>query len=171
MEHWKLRRWLWLGKGRLGSDAVLWGERILGRSQLDATARLGATKLDTMQNPLLDPFNVAANRFSVFLPARLGAAPRERGWVERLVEEHRPAQAVGEIIYVHPRMRIGVQASIGFDSVVGCWPSGITLNEARLGRATVLPSANPGGPQARIGRTARLTAGDRPARPPREVCQ
>jgi len=163
LEHWRLRRWLWLGKGRLGSDTELWGETILKRSQLDSTAQLGVTKLDTTANPLLDPFNRDANRFSVFLPARLGADSRERGWIARLIEDHRPAQAAAQIIYVHPRMRIGVQASIGFDSVVGCWPSGVTLDEARLGRATVLPSGNPGGPQARIGKTARLTAGKPPA--------
>lgn len=163
LEHWRLRRWLWLGKGRLGSDAELWGESILGRSQLDSTAQAAVTRLDTTRNPLLDPFNRDAHRFSVFLPAWLGATARERGWVDRLIDEHRPAQALAQVIYVHPRMRIGVQASIGFDSVVGCWPSGVTLDEARLGRATVLPSGNPEGVQARIGRTARLTAGAKPA--------
>jgi hypothetical protein len=58
-------------------------------------------------------------------------------------------------------MRIGIQASIGFDSVVGCWPEGILLDAARLGRATVL-SAGPNvdvGPrlgQARVGAAARI---------------
>jgi phage tail-like protein len=156
LEHWKLRRWLWLGKGKLGSDSVLWGEKLLGRSQLNATARLDATKLDTTGNPLTDPFAVAANRFSLFLPACYVTDPRRKGQVRRLVDEQSPAGVLSNIVAVHARMRIGIQASIGFDSVVGCWPSGITVNEARLGRGTVLSSTNPGGITARIGRTARL---------------
>jgi phage tail-like protein len=162
LEHWKLRRWLWLGKGRLGSDAVLWGETILGRSQLDNTARAGGTRLDITRNPLVDPFNQAANRFSIFLPARHVADGRRGGQIRRLIDEHRPAGAIATIVPVHARMRIGIQASIGFDSVVGCWPSGVTLDQARLGRGTVLSGTNPGGVTARIGRTARL----QPARPP-----
>jgi phage tail-like protein len=156
LEHWKLRRWLWLGKGKLGSDAVLWGEKLLGRSQLNATARLDATRLDTTSNPLTDPFAIAANRFSVFLPARYVTDARRKGQVRRLVDEQSPAGVLSNIVAVHARMRIGVQASIGFDSVVGCWPSGITMDEARLGRGTVLSGTNPGGVTARIGRTARL---------------
>jgi len=156
LEHWKLRRWLWLGKGKLGADAVLWGEKLLGRSQLDGTARAGVTRLDTTGNPLTDPFAMAANRFSVFVPARHASDGRRRNQIRRLIDEHRPADALAKIVPVHARMRIGIQASIGFDSVVGCWPSGITLDDARLGRGTVISGTNPGGVAARIGRTARL---------------
>ena len=39
LEHFKLRRWLFVGAGRLGDQAVLWGKRIVNRSQLDDTAR------------------------------------------------------------------------------------------------------------------------------------
>jgi phage tail-like protein len=34
LEHFKLRRWLFAGAGRLGDDSVLWGQRIVNRSQL-----------------------------------------------------------------------------------------------------------------------------------------
>jgi len=65
---------------------------------------------------------------------------------------------------VEPRFRIGIQSMIGFDSAIGCYPEGgITLSEARLGKATVLsgegalsPSLSVGR-QARIGTTTRLT--------------
>jgi hypothetical protein len=163
LEHWKLRRWLWLGKGKLGSDAQLWGEKLLGRSQLDGTARTGVTKLDTTRNPLTDPFNIAANRFSIFLPARSVSDSRAQKQIRRLIDEHRPADALAIVVPVHARMRIGIQASIGFDAVVGCWPSGITLSEDKLGRGTVLSGANPGGVTARIGRTARLQSAPRRA--------
>lgn len=159
LEHWKLRRWLFLGHGRLGNAAELWGEKILRRSQLDGTAQLGATRLDTTRNPLLDPFNRDAHRFSVFLPAHMGRSGSDRATLDRVVGEHRPAHTSAQIIYVAPRMRIGIQASLGLDSVVGCWPSGVTLDSAQLGRGTILSGGNPGGSASRIGRTARLLRG------------
>jgi phage tail-like protein len=163
LEHWRVRRWLWLGKGRLGSDAVLWGETLLSRSQLGQTAQLGATRLDTSRNPLLDPFNAAANRFSLFLPARFVATGPQRAQLGRLVDEHRPADALASIVPVHARMRIGIQASIGFDTVIGCWPSGVTLDAAQLGRGTVLSGEGPGPRASRIGKSLRLQPARLPA--------
>jgi phage tail-like protein len=157
LEHWKLRRWLFLGQGRLGDAAVLWGSRILGRSRLDETARTGATRLDAVRDPLRDPFHENAHRISVFLPARAVATPAGRGAAMRLLAENKPAHVEARIIAVHPRMRIGVQASLGFDAVIGCWPSGITLGEAALGRGTVLSSAmGRGVATPRLGHDARL---------------
>jgi hypothetical protein len=53
---------------------------------------------------------------------------------------------------------------IGFDSVVGCWPEGASLDvHSRLGRATVLGPGHDGGPafavgtESRVGTTTRLT--------------
>ena len=39
LEHFKLRRWLFAGRGRLGDDSMLWGQRIVNRSQLGGSAR------------------------------------------------------------------------------------------------------------------------------------
>ena len=82
LEHFKLRRWLFLGAGRLGDQAVLWGKRIVNRSQLDDTARADRTQLLTAQDPLRDPFHVYAYKFSVFVPAsfpRIGYRPQGAG--------------------------------------------------------------------------------------------
>ena len=167
LEHWKLRRWLWLGKGRLGSDAVLWGEKILGRSRLNETARADVTRLDSTRNPLTDPFNQSANRFSVFVPAHSIADSRTKAQLHRLIEDQRPADALAIVVPVHARMRIGIQACIGFDSVVGCWPQGVTLDQAELGRGTVLSGRTPGKPTQTIGQTSRIQPPPRP-RPARE---
>ena len=64
LEHWKIRRWLFLGAGRLGDAAVLWGETIMGRSQLGNTAQLGATRLDLSRAAVADPFNADAYAFT-----------------------------------------------------------------------------------------------------------
>src|SRR5262249_2641344 len=45
LEHFKLRRWLLLGAGKIGDQAVLWGQRIINRSQLNSHAQIGQMKL------------------------------------------------------------------------------------------------------------------------------
>jgi phage tail-like protein len=162
LEHWKIRRWLFLGAGRLGNAAVLWGETIMGRSQLGNTAQAGVTRLDTSRRAVSDPFNFAAHAFTVFVPGGLARTAASQAAVQRMVDAEKPAWTKATLRFVLPRMRIGIQASIGFDSVVGCWPEGVLLERARLGRATVLGRAANSDPGPRVGRT-RLGAATRAA--------
>jgi phage tail-like protein len=161
LEHWKIRRWLFLGAGRLGDAAVLWGETIMGRSQLDNTARLGATRLDTTRAAVTDPFNADAYAFTVFVPGGLARSQSMRGAVQRLLDGEKPAWSQAKLRFVLPRMRIGIQACVGFDSVIGCWPEGVLLDAARLGRASVLGAgpnvdAGPRVGRSRVGAGARI---------------
>jgi phage tail-like protein len=161
LEHWKIRRWLYLGAGRLGDAAVLWGQSIMGRSQLDNNAQAGVTRLDTSGAATLDPFNADAYAFTVFVPGGLARTAQQKASVRRLIDQERPAWTQAKLRFVLPRMRIGIQASIGFDAVVGCWPEGVLLNDARLGKATVLSAApnvdrGPRVGQTRIGAAMRI---------------
>ncbi|MEX2500625.1 MAG: phage tail protein [Wenzhouxiangellaceae bacterium] len=161
LEHFKLRRWLFLGAGRLGDQSRLWGHRIVNRSRLggpqtDGNARLGVSQLKTAQDPFRDPFHVYAHRFSVFVPACFGRSPRRRKGLERLIELEKPAHTAHQLIFVEPRFRIGVQSMIGYDAVVGCYPEGVVLNQAGLGKASVLGARVTGGPQLRVGQNARI---------------
>ncbi|MGR9072443.1 MAG: phage tail protein [Gammaproteobacteria bacterium] len=161
LEHFKLRRWLFLDGGRLGDQARLWGERIVNRTRLggeaaDGQGRLGVTRLLTHQDPLRDPFHVYAHIFSVFVPYRCFRSPQARKGLERLLENERPAHTECRIVYVKPRFRIGVQSMIGFDSVIACYEEGHRLDEkTKLGRGTILTSETAGA-GAQIGRTTRL---------------
>jgi phage tail-like protein len=137
LEHFKLRRWLFLGAGRLGDQAVLWGKRIVNRSQLDDTAQTERTQLLTTQDPLRDPFHVHAYKFSVFVPAFFRASDTARKALENILRYGRPAGTTAQLEYVEPRFRIGFQSVIGFDSVVGRYQEVVTLNDMQLGRATV----------------------------------
>jgi phage tail-like protein len=180
LEHFKLRRWLYVGAGRLGDDAMLWGRRIVNRSQLSGAthtgnARLGlldcppdsapATKLLSTPDPLRDPFHVYAHKFTVFVPARVKMRDWQRRGLERLLAEESPAHTQWDIEYVEPRFRVGVQALIGFDSVIARVPRGIRLNDNRLGQGTVVPPdlGRPPlvGINARVGETTRLTRSHR----------
>lgn len=160
VEHWKLRRWLFLGAGRLGDAAVLWGDTIMGRSQLGNTAQLGATRLDTTREAVLDPFNKDAYAFTVFVPGGLARTASARAAVQRALNGEAPAWSAAKLRFVLPRMRIGIQSCIGFDTVIGCWPEGVLLNQAELGRGTVLSAAPNVDPGPRLGRS-RLGPGAR----------
>ncbi|PWT82056.1 MAG: hypothetical protein C5B44_02785 [Acidobacteria bacterium] len=160
LEHFKLRRWLFLGAGRIGDQAVLWGKRIANRSQLNDGAQLGRSQLRTIQDAFRDPFHYYAHKFTVFVPACYRATEANRKSLENLLRNSRPAATVAQIEYVEPCFRIGFQSMIGFDSVIGRYPGGVTLNETPLGRASVLtkPPHKQGGPSLEIGNQSRIGA-------------
>lgn len=159
LEHFQLRRWLFLGLGRLHDQAVLWGRGIVNRSQLgDQHAQVGQTQLIMRQDPLHDPFHVYAHQFSIFVPAWVGKDDRERKGLENLLKSDSPAHAKWTIHYVEPRFRIGFQSMIGLDAVVGRYPLGVRMQEARLGQGTVLgPAPDESGTVAfRVGKVSRI---------------
>lgn len=158
LEHFKLRRWLFVGAGRLGDQAVLWGRRIVNRSQLGENAQVSVTQLKTTQDPFRDPFHVYAHKFSVFVPASYGRLSRERRVLENLIQAEKPAHTQLQLVFVEPRFRIGFQSMIGLDAVIGCYPEGVTLGATPLGPASVL-SEGPqrrGAPTLRVGQQARI---------------
>lgn len=158
LEHFRLRRWLFAGEGRLGGQSVLWGKRIVNRTQLNETAQVGGTQLIDTGDPLRDPFHVYAHKFSVFIPAARARTDAQRATLQRLIALSKPAHTVAQLELVEPRFRIGFQSSIGFDSVVGCYPKGFSLDSEPLGVATVLAGANEkeGSPTLDIGQQSRI---------------
>ena len=159
LEHLQLRRWLFLGLGRLHDQAVLWGRQIVNRSQLgEQHTQADRIQLIMRQDPVRDPFHVYAHKFSVFVPARIAKDDAERKGLENLLKFESPAHTRWTIHYVEPRFRIGFQSTIGLNAVVARYPQGVRLEEARLGQGTVLSPA-PGleGSQSfSIGKAARI---------------
>ncbi|UIF91180.1 hypothetical protein [Cupriavidus sp. UYPR2.512] len=193
LEHYLLRRWLFLGFGRLSDNARLWGERIVNRGRLgtgappaampgcplpagagaddcepcvgashagrhgaaspDESARIGVTQLKTAQDPWRDPFHVYAHKLSVFVPAACVREPALARALAQLLKADVPAHVQATLVPVEPRFRIGVQAMLGLDAVIGYRAAPVTLDAMKLGRATVLGSADrDGGARAlRVG--------------------
>jgi phage tail-like protein len=156
LEHFKLRRWLFVGEARLGEQSVLWGHRIVNRTQLDETARVGRTQLIGTGDPVRDPFHLYAHKFSVFIPAACARRDDQRVAIERLISLGKPAHTAHQLQLVEPRFRIGFQSSIGLDSVVGCYPQGFTLGQHQLGRDTVLGREQSNRPALQIGTQSRI---------------
>lgn len=159
LEHWRLRRWLFVGAAKLGDESMLWGKAIVNRSRLDDGARAGVTRLITEQDPYRDPFHVYASTYTVFLPACVASDATARKGLENLLRDESPAHTRWHLELVGPRFRIGVQSMIGYDSVVGRYPKEqVTLDSSTLGRSTILggPSDEARGPSMRVGSTARI---------------
>jgi len=158
LEHFKLRRWLFVGGAQLGERAILWGKRIVNRTQLNETAQVGGTQLIDAGDPVRDPFHVYAHKFSVFIPAACARTDSQQKALEQIILLNKPAHTVHQLEFVEPRFRIGFQSSIGLNSVVGRYPKGFTLDEHRLGYDTLMgePPEKEGGPTLEIGRQSRI---------------
>jgi len=159
LEHYQLRRWLFLGEGRLGDASLLWGSRIVNRSQLGANAQAGVSQLLTTPDPFHDPFLKFSNQFTVFVPASTGKSDQRRRSLINLLEGEKPAHTQYQIEYVSPRMRIGFQSMIGLDAVVARYPSGFKVGQ-KLGQNSVIGGSHTqGGPSWTIGRSSLIGAG------------
>jgi phage tail-like protein len=159
LEHWRLRRWLFVGGARLGDESMLWGKAIVNRSRLDDGARADVTRLITEQDPYRDPFHTYASTYTIFLPACFARDATARKGLENLLRDESPAHTRWHLELVEPRFRIGVQSMIGYDSVIGCYPKErVTLDSSTLGRSTILggPPDDGRGPSMRVGSTARI---------------
>jgi phage tail-like protein len=167
LEHYRLRRWLHAGIGRLGDDSRLWGASLVDRSQLGTNAQVGVTQIVSTPDPLRDPFHVYAHRFSVFVPANVRQCPAVDRALNLLLARETPAHAEVNVEYVAPRFRVGQQAMVGLDSVVARTPSGVSLVPGTLpsdgpavplGQGSVLSGAPNAGKSPRVGQT-RVGAG------------
>ncbi len=161
LEHFQLRRWLFVGQGRLGDQAVLWGRRIVNRAQLSVGATLDRSQLVRTQDPYRDPFHVYASRFSVFVPASFATSPQRRKALETLLHVESPAHTCFQLEFVAPRFRIGTQSMIGYDTVVARPPAPITLRDATLGAASLVAPSGSGGPSMDVGGRTLVGVGTR----------
>ena len=160
LEHFQLRRWLALDHARLSDAAKLWGARIVNRSRLESQttslaggstdgAQLGVTQLTTSQDPYRDPFHVYAHRLSIFVPAACARRPALAQAFQQLVDSERPAHVQANVVFVEPRFRVGVQAMLGLDAVIGVRTAPTVLDTMELGRGTVLAAAGDNGARPR----------------------
>jgi phage tail-like protein len=158
LEHFRVRRWLYLGQGRLGERSMLWGQRIVNRSQLNMNAQAGVTQLVARPDPLHDPFASHAHQFTVFVPACVRDDDAGRKALENLLAGESPAHTRWYVEYVEPRFRIGVQSTLGFDAVIAAPPPVHALGGQRLGGGVLGESqaAQAGGRTWQAGVKGRL---------------
>jgi phage tail-like protein len=158
LEHFQLRHWTFLGnRAALGSRTQLWGRCITARMQLDGGSRIGQSAISGVSDPLHDPFLVYAHKFTIFVPASALASQAVEAAVRALVESEKPAYTQYTLAVVQPRLRLGVQSTLGLDFVIGAH-SRLGLNEnANLGFDSLLgcPADEKNLPLA-VGRRSRV---------------
>jgi UDP-3-O-[3-hydroxymyristoyl] glucosamine N-acyltransferase len=107
-------------------------------------------------DPKLDLFNKYAYQFLVVVPRWPGAGDADQQSLEQIIEMAKPAHTVAQFQWAEPRLRIGLQALIGVDTVIGKYPVGVIEGQGKLGYDTVLgtPGAKASGME--IGRRSTI---------------
>lgn len=103
----------------LDGTVRLWSRDFYKRLQLTSYSQLGYFRLTGTPEPVLEPFDWGANRFTVFFPASPYSVAETSHKVQQVLEREKPAHTQAELCPVLPRLRVGVQATIGADAVVG----------------------------------------------------
>ncbi len=145
LEEFKLRRWAFLGGRALGDQTMLWGRRIVDRLEIGENSTIGSFRITDVGDPVRDPFHVYAHRFTVFFPAACATDDAGRRAVERMIQLTKPAHTIHQLEFVEPRLRIGVQATIGLDTAIGRYPDSTREGVSVIGRDAVL-GERPGQP-------------------------
>lgn len=156
------RQWLYLGQsGWGGREGHLWGSGIVGRLQLSQQSQVGHFALGAPGDPLHDPFAVTAHRFTVYYRTQDLPDPAGARRLAALVDQEKPAHTQARLVAVAPRLRVGVQATVGVDTQIGGYPRAVLGRQTILNYNSILPRA----PERaevesvwQVGRTARLGA-------------
>jgi phage tail-like protein len=161
LEMFRLRRWLVLNNTTLGDCSTVFGTDVMKRLEVGVNSTIGNFQLIDYGEPSLDLFNAYAFQFLVVVPRWAGATTSDEQALQQIIDMASPAFTVGTLQWAEPRMRVGVQAFIGVDTVIGRYPLGVIEGQGQLGYDTVLgnPSDEAIKPPLGVGRTTRLGCG------------
>ena len=124
IEHFRLRQLIILSDKpeagtALGAGSRLWSRDYYQRLQLGVYSRVGYFELTGEPEPDVEPLAWGANEFTVFFdcdPYQVSATKRN---VSQVVEREKPAYTKAHYAPVFPRMRVGVQSTLGVDTRIG----------------------------------------------------
>jgi phage tail-like protein len=160
VEHFKLRRLPILTAGPALSDGTrLWSKDFYKRLQLSVNSRIGDFQLVSDPPPDVEPLNQDANQFTVlFLADAYGSGDSEQR-ISQVVEREKPVHTQAAICPMLSRFRVGVQSTVGIDSVVG-GISYLTLSRtSTLGYDSILSCSQPEQKLRELGLTPRPVVG------------
>lgn len=125
IEGWRERQRLTLsseGAAMLSGCAPLWSPSAVGRLHLGEFAREGEARLVSTGDPEHEIFQEFAHRFRVFVPSSWVQTAKDEEMVRRALGEEKPAHTSYDLCLVEPRFRIGLQSTLGVDTIVGARP-------------------------------------------------
>jgi phage tail-like protein len=126
-----------------GCCATTIGSAVVGEAGPLPVAKLG--------EPL---FLDTAHRFTVFLPAYRAQDGALVAEVRRVIGAEKPAHTDYHLCLIAPDLRVGFQATVGVDTIVGGPPTPLRLDATRLGVETTLQGT--AGNAARVGQAASV---------------
>lgn len=158
LEMFRLRRWLIVNQSTLGDCSSVFGSEVMQRLQVGTNSTIGKFRLIDYGDPNLDLFNEYANQFLVIVPRWPGAGDSDLESLKQIVQITQPAHTLATIQWAEPRLRVGIQAFVGVDTIVGKYPVGVIEGQGALGYDTVLgvPGEQNEGPSMQVGRNARV---------------
>ena len=120
LEYYRLRNWTALPlEGGLSQGARLWSSNFYARLQVGISSTIGAFQLTNAPEPGSEPYDWGANQFSVSFPANPYTAQSTTALVEKILNREKPAHTQAFLCPIFPRLRVGVQATLGVDAYVG----------------------------------------------------
>jgi phage tail-like protein len=163
VEHFRLRQLLILSDGgpsastaapyvpQLGATTMcgggrLWSREYYQRLQVGVYSRIGYFRLTGEPEPGLEPLAWGANEFSVFFDCEPYEVRDKQKKVAQVVEREKPAYTKANYCPVLPRMRVGVQSTLGVDSRIGVITPLLLGTTGTLGYDSILgcDTAGPG---------------------------
>jgi hypothetical protein len=158
LEMFRLRRWLIVNGSTLGNDTSVFGNSVMNRLQVGVNSQVGSFQLFDYGDPQFDLFNKYAYQFLVVVPRWPGATDADRQNLQQIIDTAKPAHTLGQLQWAEPRLRIGLRAFVGIDTVIGQYPVGVIEGQGKLGYDTVLgsPAEEDARPSLRIGQKSTI---------------
>lgn len=124
IEHFRLRQLIILADKpeagtALGAGTRLWSRDYYQRLQLGVYSRVGYFELTGEPEPDLEPLAWGANEFTVFFDCEPYQVSATKQNVSQVVEREKPVYTKAHYAPVFPRMRVGVQSTLGVDTRIG----------------------------------------------------
>lgn len=147
--------WQATGNSILGTTTMLASAQPQG-AVVGATATLDYSHLITNQDFGAPLFDDLAHQFNVQVyRSHLGCAGT-LSKIKAVIEREKPAHTAYHLCIIEPRLRIGFQARVGIDAVVGGQRGQMKLDEAMIGEETALGGEASGRiGDSRVGVTTR----------------
>lgn len=124
IEHFRLRQLIILSDAPntgtvLGAGTRLWSRDYYRRLQVGVYSRVGYFDLTGEPEPDLEPLAWGANEFTLFFDCDPYQVTATQQKVAQVVEREKPAYTKANYAPVFPRMRVGVQSTLGVDTRIG----------------------------------------------------
>jgi phage tail-like protein len=107
----------------LGRAKPLWSPGVVKRLQVGVFSREGDVELVSTGDPERDLIHHFAHRFRVYAPAAWVRTAEHETLLRRAIEAEMPGHVTYELCLVEAGVRVGIQSTVGLDTIVGDPPA------------------------------------------------